>query len=129
MKSFKKEIKKLLPILEEITKEPSFYEYDREMIEDWEEKTEWNNFIKEETKNLTAVKMLEMIENIEEINTEKIKISNYFGETSEEKLLNLVEDFYSKYLIFIFRKFNCFDKDEFFMFTDQETIKKLKEIT
>lgn len=126
MKSFKKELKKILPILEKITKEPSFYEYDREMVEDWEETKEWNNFIKEETENLTAVKMLEMIANIEEINIEKIVISDYFGETSEEKLFNLVEDFYSTYLIYIFREFYFFEDEE--LFTDKDALKKYKEV-
>lgn len=125
MKSFKKEIKKLLPILEEITKESIFYEYDRDMIEDWQTTKDWNDFIKEESKNLTAVKMLEMITSIEEINIEKISIRSYFGETSEEKLLNIVEDFYSTYLIFIFRHYYFFKDEE--LFTNKEAIRKLKE--
>lgn len=67
-----------------------------------------------------------MIANIEEINIEKIVISDYFGETSEEKLFNLVEDFYSTYLIYIFREFYFFEDEE--LFTDKDALKKYKEV-
>ena len=99
MKTFKQEIEQLTEVLEKIIKTPSFYNYDREMVEDFETSPYWKNFIKQQADSLTAVKMFEMLENIEEINDERIYIFTYSGETSSDKVYNLVEDFYSTYLI------------------------------
>lgn len=128
MKTFKQEIEQLTEVLEKIIKTPSFYNYDREMVEDFETSPYWKKFIKQQADSLTAVKMFEMLENIEEINDERIYIFTYSGETSSDKVYNLVEDFYSTYLIFIIRTFEFFDCDDDFIFTDTEMLAKLKAI-
>ena len=129
MKTFKQEIEQLTEVLEKIIKTPSFYNYDREMVEDFETSTYWKKFIREQADSLTAVKMFEMLETIEEINDERIYIFEYLGETSSDKVYNLVEDFYSTYLIFIIRTFEFFKCDnEDFIFTDKEMLEKLKAL-
>ena len=129
MKTFKQEIEQLTEVLEKIIKTPSFYNYDREMVEDFETSPYWKKFIKQQADSLTAVKMFEMLENIEEINDERIYIFTYSGETSSDKVYNFVEEFYSTYLIFIIRTFEFFDcDDDDFIFTDTEMLAKLKAI-
>ena len=130
MKTFKQEIEQLTEVLEKIIKTPSFYNYDREMVEDFETSPYWKKFIKQQADSLTAVKMFEMLENIEEINDERIYIFTYSGETSSDKVYNLVEEFYSTYIIFIIRTFEFFDcdDDDDFIFTDTEMLAKLKAI-
>lgn len=129
MKTFKKEVEQLTEVLEKIIKTPSFYNYDREMLEDFEETEPWKNFIQQQVDTLTAVKMFDMLTNIEEINVERIYVFDYFGETSSEKIYNLVEDFFSTYLIFIIRTFDFFDSEnDDFIFTDKEMLEKLKAL-
>lgn len=129
MKTFKKELEELTKFLKNIVNTPRCYNYDRDMIEDLEASRPWKNFIQAQADNLTASKMLDMLNSIEEINVERIYVFDYFGNTSAEKLYNLVEDFFSTYLIFIIRTFDFFDSgNDNVIFTNVEMLEKLKAL-